>query len=675
MNKTIPIILLFLINADLFSQVTTGSVSISDSATVDTLQTVLSDSSAALSIDSLQTAAKKDTLHPIVLLEYASISRNDYSLTRTELDKLDYRYAGDFFDYVPFGYNMDLGSVGNPSQVFVNGLGWNNISYLQNGVSITNRFQNALDLNSVQSEIIDSIEVPSLASGFIYNNLNNPVTANYITRTKVSPRPYSRIKFYQAPENEGIFSGMFSAYLIKRVNIGFSLTNQSADPRYENSELSNWQFNANARYMPTNKLNILFNYDYSKINVGLNGGVDANATPADLIFDNVRSDVNYLDRYHKVSRHNFSLSTLLDVDSTSYTNLTLYYQYNLDEYRLNEGSTDSTEQRIANNNSYKIYGVNLHQQFKLAALSLDIIGNYERDDFDVQYNNSISSFDLWSVGGKLSANLLSNLISPSVFIKASGFDDEVSFGVGGEFTIKAHKLLSTTVGFSKFSRSINPFISSNTKSDVTIFEAGVNSKLSFANIGLKYFNIEQTNYPIGILDENSEYYPNSTISEYSLVDFGRSGFNFNIDIHLWKFLIQSNTSFYFNETNLVNRELPAQTSFGGIYYVDTLFNNNLDLKAGISYKYYGERGAAVFDFQRMQSTYYFSDLSVINPINTRTLIPADYQFDLFIAGTIRKRATIYIVFENMLDEEYYIAPYYPMQPRGLRLGVAWEFLD
>jgi len=57
------------------------------------------------------------------------------------------------------------------------------------------------------------------------------------------------------------------------------------------------------------------------------------------------------------------------------------------------------------------------------------------------------------------------------------------------------------------------------------------------------------------------------------------------------------------------------------------------------------------------------------------MLPTDYQFDLFIAANIQNSATIYITFENLLDRNYYIVPYFPKQPRGLRIGVAWEFLD
>lgn len=683
MTKTSFTILFLVAVISIFSQPKSGIVQLSDSLKVDSLSTTVTDSLKTGLIDSLQITGKKDTLRPIDFRGYASLSSTVNTLNRNEIDKNDYRYAGDLFNYFPYGYNADLGSIGNPSEVFVYGMGFGNISYLQNGISITNRFQNALDLNIIQSETIDSIEVPSLASGFLFNNFNNPVSVNFIKRTKINIRPYSRIKFYQAPENEGMFSGMFNAYLIKRVNWGFSLTNQSADPRYKNSELSNWQFNTNIRYMPSNKLNFLFNYDYSKINMDLNGGVDYSTTPDD-VFDNVLAVPLYDDRYHKNSGHNISLSALVEFDSTSYSNLTFYYQYNLDEFRQNENSTDSLVQKFVNDNSYKAYGIKLHQNFEVRPLGIEIIAGYEKIDFDIDYskrnsfldlettNRKISSIDLWSVGLKFNAKFLSNLLTPSFFVKTSGLDDEMNFGYGGEVQFNINNYLSAYLGGSNYEKNVNPFVYPAT-TNITVLEAGIKSKFPFGSFNFSYFTIDQNKYPIGLLTNNDDgYYPNSDIIYYDIVDFKRSGLNIDLRVKLWKILLQSNTSFYFDETEFVDRELPSQTSFGGIYYVDTLFNQNLDLKAGLNYKFYGERGAAIYDFQKMQNTYYYTDHSLIY---TDGFVQYNYQLDLFVAGTIRERATVYIVFENLLDDQYYIVPYYPIQPRGLRFGVAWEFID
>jgi len=673
-KKIYLILLLFLLYSPIYSQTDSSFVILNDSLKVDSLK-VISDSLKVVP-DSLRISIPRDTLRPVYYKELVDDYSPGYSKSKYNIDREDYRFTGDILNSLPFGYHADLGSAGNPSEGYLYGLGFNNISYQENGIEITNRFQNALDLNLIQSESIDIIELPALTSGFIYNNRSNPVTLNIISRNRVTSRPYSRMKFYQAPENEGFINGQFSGYIFRRINVAFGFTNQSADTRYKNSELSNWLFNTSIRYMPSNQLNFIAAYSHSKLNMDLNGGVDMSSTP-DLIFNNVQADVNFLDRYNKTSRHNLSLTSIYEIDSTSYTNLSVFYQYNLNEFRQNELTNDTTELRIINNNSYKTFGTNLHQRIILNPVSLDIIGNYEYTNFDVAYNQ-IEDYTTWSLSGKLNWNILSGLAVSSIFVKTSGMDDNSYFGYGAELVVNPTEGLSIHAGISNYDKPLNRFLNIDlidNENDVTIFEAGIKSNLPFMKASLKYFSIEQSNYQFGSHVEDINFFQQPEIFTYSMADFKRSGINLNLNLKLWKLLLQTNSSIYFNESHLARYSIPAQTSFGGLYYVDTLFNNNLDLKAGINYKFYGERGFSVYDFQRLQSAFNFASYDPLTDINSEKLIGINYQFDLFVAGTIRKNAIVYIVFENLFDEQCYVVPYYPIQPRGLRIGVAWEFFD
>lgn len=673
-KKIFLILLLILFYSPIYSQTDSSFVVLNDSLQVDSLK-VVSDT-LKVAADSLKISIPRDTLRPVYYKGFVEAHPQGHTISKYNIDRKDYRFTGDIMNSLPFGYHADLGSVGNPSEVYLYGLGFNNISYQENGIEITNRFQNALDLNLIQSESIDLIELPTLTSGFIYNNRSNPVTLNIITRNRVTSRPYSRMKFYQAPENEGLINGQFSGYIFRRINVSFGFTNQSTDARYKNSELSNWLFNTSIRYMPSNQLNIIAAYSHSKLNVDLNGGVDMSSTP-DLIYNNVQADVNFLDRYNKTSRHNLSLTSIFEIDSTSYSNLSVYYQYNLNEFRQNELTNDTTELKIINNNSYKTFGVNLHQRIIINPLSLDIIGNYEYTNFDVAYNQ-IEDYATWSLSGKLNWNILSGMAVPSVFVKTSGMDDNSFFGYGAELVVNPTEGLSIHAGISKYDKPLNRFLNIdliNEKNDVTIVEAGIKSHLPFMKASLKYFSIEQSSYQFGRLSESIDFFRQPEIIDYNLSIFKRNGVNLNMELKFWKFLLQTNSSVYFNESALSAYSIPAQTSFGGLYYVDTLFNNNLDLKTGINYKFFGERGFGAYDFQRLQAAYSLANNEPITGINAEKLIGNSYQFDLYVAGTIRRNAIVYIVFENLLNTGYFVVPYYPVQPQGLRIGVAWEFFD
>ena len=131
-------------------------------------------------------------------------------------------------------------------------------------------------------------------------------------------------------------------------------------------------------------------------------------------------------------------------------------------------------------------------------------------------------------------------------------------------------------------------------------------------------------------------------------------------------------AYYFDEETQRNYKLPEFTLSGGIFFIDTLFNSNLYLKTGLSIKSFGTRYYTYIDFEKYitSSLPFNSTASYIhNRINPST------QIDFFLTGQIQKNATIYFVFENILNTKYYLVQYYPMYERGMRFGIAWEFFN
>jgi outer membrane cobalamin receptor len=51
------------------------------------------------------------------------------------------------------------------------------------------------------------------------------------------------------------------------------------------------------------------------------------------------------------------------------------------------------------------------------------------------------------------------------------------------------------------------------------------------------------------------------------------------------------------------------------------------------------------------------------------------RIDFTLAGEIQKSAIAYFAWENLLGENYYIVPYYPMPGRSIRFGIAWEIFN
>ncbi|MDZ7764856.1 MAG: putative porin [Melioribacteraceae bacterium] len=662
-----PIILIlffFLISIEisalnLFAQ---DSISINDSLKTDT---------TAAAIDSLDIPIPRDTLKPIEIKGFIQDKPEKADFNRTQIRRTDHRFTGDLFNHMNFGYLADFGTVGTPSEVYLFGFGFSDISYLQNGVPTNNRFHNSLDLNLIQAASLDSIELASLSTGFFYSSINNPVSVNFNTRLKVDPRPYSRISFYQGPENEGIVDGMFSAYPFNKVNVSFQVTNQSTDARFDNSEVSNWLFNTRVRYLLNNNINFIIGYDHARLNVDLNGGVNVRETPA-LLYDNILAAVNYEDRYHRDTRHNLFAKTIIKIDSLSYSDVSIYYQDQLNEFRQNELSIDSLTHKIINDNAYKTYGASVDQRIIFDKFNLQFLARYEKTKFEIERDDFFRDMNFWSVGSKLEINLFDKFLTPSFFIKLSDYDGTGLFGFGGNVSLNVNKYFSLFAGFSKFERPSNII---NTTTDVTVIEAAIVNRTQFGKLSLSYFNLKQDDYIFAAADTINVAYASSTINNNIIGEFARSGLNFKVDFRLWKIKLLSNNSYYFDESALADPTIPRFTSFGGLYYVDTLFNQNLDLKTGINYKFYSERKFAAYDFETFNRAFHDINGNNLIGVNEASNTNIAYQFDFFLAGTIQERATIYIAFENLFDAQYYLIPYYPVQPRGLRIGFTWEFLD
>ncbi|NJD23090.1 MAG: TonB-dependent receptor [Melioribacter sp.] len=636
------------------------------------------------------------------LLQISSLLDENFKtsiINKKSLESTDYRTTADFFINVPFGYVRDLGSVGQPNEVLIYGLGFGNVSFLSDGISINNRLSNALDLNLFQSESIDSIEVIPFARGFLYGGMNNPVSVNLISRQPELRKPYSRIKYYQAPNSEGMIDGIFNISPFKRLNAYFELTNQSISPIYTTSSAtkigtdhSNWMGAARLRYLLSNNINIIASYKYIQTNTQLFGGIDADsinrAYPASqfetILYDNFRAPVRYANRYQKVTGHNFSLRMLGNFIEHSPTDISFYYQTNLTEFRQNESSSifQNNASIIFDDNEHRTIGTSLRQDINIDIIKLTSLTNFEKTKFLTPLLSQEINKSLFSTTAIASFSIINKALNPSLFARYLNYSQDNFFGFGADAIISLDQLFNFYVGFSSFEkprtiweeRFVLPGIQSG-RQKITSFELSANLKNSFVDASISYFNKSTTNSLLPVLLKEDPFH-NDKIVYATVNDLKLQGLNLKLDLSIWKILLSANTSYYFPSNNRHNNNLPNFSLYGGVYYVDTLFNKNLHLKSGFNYFSIGERDFSSIDLEKNISTNFLYDpnsqnISLISPLP----IPTSFQIDFFLAGKIQNSATIYFIFENLFNAKYFIVPYYPKQARGIRFGVAWNFLD
>jgi hypothetical protein len=654
------------------------------------IQNIPSDSSkqkSAVIKDSSLQHTKKEIVKPLYAHAFINNSPGNFEIGKNEIDSYDYRFTGDLLTNAPFGFNRDLGIVGQPSEVLINGLGFGKLSYLSDGISINNRLTNSYDLNLFQSESIDSIEVIPLTRGFLYGTMNNEAAVNFISNKPTLLKQYSRLKFYLAPNNEGFVDAIFSINPFKKLNTYFEITHQSTDSVYANSTYSSWRIDTRLKYLLSDKINITASYKYAKSDIRLFSGVDIdsirNNYPANqvdgILYDQLKAPVRFANRYQKTNVNDFKLQVNADLIPGSPTELNIYYQDYLTQYRQNENGVNSINapEVIADNNDSKVIGVNLRQDLNFDFFHITSITGFERTGFTsplIYGADNKTAFSMAGIGG---LDLFDHSFFPSFFIKYLNYSSESFKGAGADAVYNYNKTFKIYAGLSSFEKPydiIAGFIPDKQK--ISSVDLSLSFKNDFLNLSVGYFNQSTTNALMPEIMNSVDLAKNDIALYTSLKDITLQGLNLMLDLKLWKIHFNTNTSYYFNEQNRHDYNVPDFTSYGGVYYIDTLFHRNLKLKTGFNYSSIGTRDQTIYDYERsITSNYTFDPFSSIAAKSIPSRYSPTFQLDFFLAGKIQNLAIIYFVFSNMLDNNYFIVPYYPKQGRQLRFGVAWEFFD
>lgn len=609
---------------------------------------ILVDTTAMLS--KKKNLTKVDTLTP---LQQKPLSDNSYFISHKTIFHYDYRSASDLLKEFPFTFIKDKGFIEQDNQLFLYGVGAGGISYLQDGILFNDHFTNSLNLNNIQTGFVDSIEIVPSPRGFLYSVIPNPVTVNFITKDYLSVTPYSRIKYYQGPSGEAYVDGLFSALLLKNLNVSFDITNKNIDSSFANSDFNIWHVKTNLKYFLSNSFNITGSYGYIKSDKGLNGGISVdtilknNQDINNVLYNDITAPVNFPFRKEEYLQHYFKIGLLSNLFNSLKGNLDLYFRFNQDKV----SRIDSSISEIKNKN--KIYGISLRQEFMQDLFKFSFLGNLENinyntssivDSFYKSEENNLNNLSLASI---ISLNLLDGNLIPSIYFKFfNGKDYYVQnkslSGLGADITYKPGGNFNLYLGYSNYE------ISESAKG-VNNVEASVNYSAKGASIMFKIFNRDLT---LGKSNEG--------IYSYDYMNF--TGLGLKLDYKFKEILIETSGEYYLNGKKSLENLMPDLNFMAGLYYNDILFNTNLNLKTGFIFYYTGK--------QNLLPIYSPGVLTYFN-----NEIAPSFTVDYTLVGEIRKVAIIYFTWENLFDKQYFITPFYPMPSRGIRFGIGWELFN
>lgn len=616
------------------------------------------DSSAVSFIDSIGSKVDSLLTHTEGVQSYLYHQPFSYQSTfisKTDILRNDYRYTGDLYRVFPFSFERSYGFVGQPNDIFLYAEGSNSTKYLIDGVPISNTLFYSLDFNHVQSEDIDSIEIVPLPRGFLYGFTTNPVSVNFMSKDINSLKPYSRIKYYEGPFGEAFIDGIFNMYLFKDLNASVDITNRKVDDSFKNSAFSIWQVKTKLRYNLSNDLNVFGNYYFSKSETGINGGVNVDAikqTTQDvnsILFNETLAPVYFEKNSLNSKQHNFGLKILARPFANSYTNLNLYYKFYQNEYN----SIDSTLNSKSTSKD-KVLGALLHQRFSFDPINLSLQSGYQSlkhyptftssDSLNARYflDNSPLDYQSFFISPLLSFTLLDSMFVPSIYFKyadilqmnsSSGIETQEKLnGFGADLSIFLNENYNFYFGYSKF--------------DNHYF---VGEKINTLELTLAY------------KDGNDKLIMGLFNKKSSLTNLWGVGINGSYVI--WKILLEGRFSHYFVEKgSLVEFINVPETKFtADVYFKDSLFNSNLDLKTGFVFYYTGKQNLRYLPISHWDILY--DDVNALLTV------------DFTLSAEIQKVANVYFTWENLFDKQYYITSYYPMLGRNIRFGIAWEIFN
>lgn len=624
-----------------------------------------------------KTPIKADTLIPFF---NSPLYSNSSFISKEQIINTNYRYFGDLVSLSSISKIKDYGFVGYPNTLSIYGNIPNSVSILKDGLQMNERYLNYFNLNMIQTEEIDSIEIIPLPRGALYSSYINPTSINVITKDFLPAEPYSRIRYYQGPDREAFVNGYFNAEVLKKLFLSFSVTNRIKDETYQNSDFSIWQGNFKLKYLLSNQFNLIFSYDINDNKLGFNGGVDYDSVlklttkPEDLLYDPIGAPVLLPNGEIKLSTHLPRFTVKSKFFDWLKSDLSLFYLFNKSEYKTNQfGYLED-----------KVWGLHFDNKLTFNSWEIGLILDYEKikDYIDRNIFFNIAPFfipfqrtienknsNLFSYGGYISLKPFSQKFVLTVFYKNSRLNEDIdlkyfqSDGIVSGANNYLNNLTNSIAGIDLFTNltdrlsvyvgySIIGKYLQKTNLDYLLFESAVNYKDNFIKASFRYFINEFEN----IMYSANPRFPTFYYS-YSFGDI--SGVTTDLSFNYKFILLESKTSYYWSSDSKKIYNNPTYQSRNGFYYYDNLFSNNLDLKAGIILNLIGNQISLV------------ENRSIYNSVNINPVQTIDFS----LSGTIQKKATLYFIWENLLNRRYFLVPYFPMPERNIRFGVSWEFLN
>ena len=605
-------------------------------------------------------------------------------INKEEYDFIEFHSTGDILvNYLPTEKN-DFGVFGHPDFFNIYGLEKTSV-LIDNLPASTLGVFNFYDISLTG---ITRIEAPSLTSGFLYGDRMNGATVNFVRKDLAPEKPITEIRYLQGVNDEGEINIFFSRKFSRRLIFSFNVANKAVSSRFTNSDYSHWGGFARVKYLSGKNLNLALTYSYLHSKTGLNGGVDFDSIKTgsfgndynSILYNSYLSPVLFPNRYLKTTSKKIELSVNSKFSDENLFSARIYYDDNLHEFRQNESGKIYPREipKIISDTENRRIGFNFANLLTTDFITLKLLGNYENLSASSPLFFESRSMNNLSLSGIASFSKKDFILVPSLFSRTLFYNGNWFFGYGGNLRFSPFGNVIITGSASRFQKPYSLFTqvySMEKGSDFLSSELSVKYICGKSVVKATAYLASEKNAMFAYSTERSKQYYHPEKIKYAANDVSTFGMNFFSDVYYGNFELFLNATYNISASYKEIKTLPKFFTNGGLYYIDSLFSDNLYLKTGLNFYFTGKQNFLFYNFQTSDAVRFYQNSSgAILPL-TYPPTENNLTLDFFLCGRIQDRANIYFIFENLTNKDYFVVPYYPKQSRGIRFGIEWVIFN
>jgi hypothetical protein len=551
------------------------------------------------------------------------------------------------------GYFINYLGIGGRNPISFNNFDESHIGIFRDGVPVNDNLFGRFDEENVSVSEIEKIEEVSNVSSFLYGLNSSGKSLNIITKDGFQPTLFSQLRYSQ--DRYGALFADFSLNVpfSKKFNFIFGINSHFTDGYYQNSDFNVWRGRMKMNFYASPKLNIKAAFYYSKINRRLNGGLIYNTD--DTLKNANFAEVYSLGEYERFSNYYFDITANANLfnDKNSPGKFTFYTNNWSRILRNGENGIDPIVNLLHNDYHYIQYGLdftqNLRKKFSdFIETKLMVGGNayfnlnhYSwQDFFSISPDNTqlFYSYNLYAFKTKIDASIYNFMASGS--FKSINYQKKFwnSYGLEGKY-----RLIE--------------------KNDFKfLLKGGCNATSAPSTLGSYY-------YEFGFETRYKNLYLDAYQYNWAYMDKRDKLFSFLNGNYSVKYLMK-----YFDLG--VNANYSSDTTFPSLYlksdivYHNFFFKNKLDLRLGISIKYFTSTILRSYNMLTYDFYYYYpGGIPVQKDL---------FNLDFFVGARIGT-ANVNITVANIFDNLNYTTAIYPYDARGgflntvARFSIVWDF--